>query len=1094
MTRNYRAFTLAISLLVLAAMPAVQAETYSWQKPHAKILPTGHIEWQPEPFVFQPGAVMRYIDFEGGNDNNDGTKASPWKHHPWDAKASGKAKAAHGPATYVFKGGVVYRGKMRATESGEPGNPIHFTSDPTWGDGPARIYGSVRITSGWKRCTPADAPGIPSPEKVWYNDLGEGFDRDSKDTRLSAIWRVDGREVKRIHIARAPNWTITNPDKPTSNWYLWETFVGAANRGWLADTKHWLGKPKDFFKGCTIWTEHRNLMGSVHRIPLQEYDPSKAAFKISSPGGALYRRGGRPDQPYQLGDRVHYYIENVRGLLDSPGEYFYDVDGPNPGRLYIRLDDDSSPNEATLEIAQIRSPIEIFDRNHIEVSNLSFSYNDDDDGLYGYPFYISASPMVRAVGNCNDIKVHHCTFHNVMNAVVAFPRPSGVGGPAQASERDIGKFANDVMDNIVITDNDVLNNDMMGAIWVEGCSERTLGQGYGVVKHVEVMRNRVVNSGFRPGKRPTASIPAICVILPETAEIAGNFVDRSWGNGIFTLGGKGSGTLNDVPLARILLHHNHAENTMLGCNDYGGIELFQGGPVYIYNNVSRNCIGTRTFTGSDLGYNLYLDGAFKVYSFNNILVGKVKPNDRNYYGHCGYFMVFGFLDHLFNNTIFHFEYGLNGSSGNRSCILGNAMVDCSHSFMGQNRPGDASMMGGGDTGEMGRIGIPTMVYGNNVFWGKPKTSRRNEGSFGFVGGTKTGGGGAKVYSGNTLEELSAALRQMKARVSSIGKHVARMPLVDPARDDFRPAPGSGTKDMGVKFFVPWGLSRMVGEWNFYQSPYNPEVVLGEHFYMTDEFYQRGMYYYIPRGDLTVSSCKPEDYVDGPLEDWIPGALRFDGKTRFAVQTHAEMTRDMTYPIQLVEGRLRGGGSTVYKGSRRKTLDMGVNNFLVEVYFRVDPSHTGGALAGKCDGRSGYELGIDEQGQLLLDLRSSSGNAKVTGPKVNDGKWRHVIAEVDRVAGSAVLYVDGEAAGSTKLTLPRTASLTNRADFLVGKSCDGAMFAGAIDFLRVSRGTLADAKTTIEELYEWEFNGPHLYDFTGRKPMGKRDAGAIEGTR
>ena len=35
------------------------------------------------------------------------------------------------------------------------------------------------------------------------------------------------------------------------------------------------------------------------------------------------------------------------------------------------------------------------------------------------------------------------------------------------------------------------------------------------------------------------------------------------------------------------------------------------------------------------------------------------------------------------------------------------------------------------------------------------------------------------------------------------------------------------------------------------------------------------------------------------------------------------------------------------------------------------------------------------------------------------------------------------------------------------------------------------KTTIEELYAWEFNGPFLRDFCGNQPVGKRDAGAIE---
>jgi hypothetical protein len=47
-------------------------------------------------------------------------------------------------------------------------------------------------------------------------------------------------------------------------------------------------------------------------------------------------------------------------------------------------------------------------------------------------------------------------------------------------------------------------------------------------------------------------------------------------------------------------------------------------------------------------------------------------------------------------------------------------------------------------------------------------------------------------------------------------------------------------------------------------------------------------------------------------------------------------------------------------------------------------------------------------------------------------------------------------------------------------------------MRISLGTLADADTTIEELYAWEFDGPFLCDFTGRKRSGPSgSAGAID---
>ncbi len=880
-----------LHLLVAAfglACVAVGAGRYSWQEQQATPTPKGDLEWAPHPFVFEQGDSPRYIDYESGDDGADGSRAHPWKHHPWDAAATGNSKACTGVHTYVFKRGVIYRGALTASESGKSGDPIRLTSDPSWGDGDACIYGSVRLHGGWKRCTAADAPGIPDPAKVWYNDVGDRF--IPAHIRVTAMWDVTGPHARRLHIARDPNWTITDPDDPTSNWYQWLQFKGVANKGTLYDAAHLKGRPADFFKGGWIWTQHRYLMGTVHRTDIRGYDPVAGSFEIDSPGPANY--GNSPDAATPVNRPVRYFIEGVRGVLDSPGEYFYDTTGPHPGRLYLRPEDGADPNSALLEVAAVGSPIRISDHSHISISGLTFRFNDVCRTIYPYPWWIlDASPMVRVIGNCSDITVKNCKFYDVRNAITAFPRANGTPEAAAVWASDIGPFHNDVMDGITIADNDVRNVDQSGAIWVKGYSGE---EPFGRIGHVDVLRNRVVNTGFRPGYRSADNIPAVCVVLAQTAEIAGNIVDTSWGNGIFTLGGKGSGSTNDAPLSRILIHHNLAENTMLGCNDYGGLEMFQGGPAYFYDNVSRNCVGTRTFTGSELGYSLYLDGGFKIYCFNNIIEGKIKPSDPAYYNNCGYFMVFGFLDQLFNNTIYHFKNGLNGSSGNRSCVLGNVVADCSRGFIVQNRPGDVSMEFGGDTGEMGRIGIATMAYGDNVFYGKPSGGRGGEGAFGVIGGTRGPGRPTENIQGSTLQELRAGLEKMQCRVSQIGWQADKMPLVDPAGGDYRPTPDSAALNRGVKFFVPWGLYGEVGEWNFTKSEHTPQVVLGENFYMQPELVSRDMYYYVPRNDLTVSQCTPDDYVSGPLEDWIPGALRFDGK-RTAVLTNADMTQGPGLP-------------------------------------------------------------------------------------------------------------------------------------------------------------------------------------------------------
>ena len=111
--------------------------------------------------------------------------------------------------------------------------------------------------------------------------------------------------------------------------------------------------------------------------------------------------------------------------------------------------------------------------------------------------------------------------------------------------------------------------------------------------------------------------------------------------------------------------------------------------------------------------------------------------------------------------------------------------------------------------------------------------------------------------------------------------------------------------------------------------------------------------------------------------------------------------------------------------------------------------------------------------------------------VNDGRWHHVIAEADRKTATFRICLDGREDASGP-GFGANVSLASDADLYVGGTPQGHNLDGAVDFLRIARGTLADAKTTIEELYEWEFHGPALYDFTGRKrPADGGEAGAID---
>src|SRR5207248_3272095 len=78
-------------------------DEWSWRQPHSEVLSNGDLKWKPQPFSFEKGDSLRYIDFDAGDDTQDGaSREKPWKHHPWDSAALGNAQACRGIHTYVF--------------------------------------------------------------------------------------------------------------------------------------------------------------------------------------------------------------------------------------------------------------------------------------------------------------------------------------------------------------------------------------------------------------------------------------------------------------------------------------------------------------------------------------------------------------------------------------------------------------------------------------------------------------------------------------------------------------------------------------------------------------------------------------------------------------------------------------------------------------------------------------------------------------------------------------------------------------------------------------------------------------------------------
>jgi hypothetical protein len=313
-----------------------------------------------------------------------------------------------------------------------------------------------------------------------------------------------------------------------------------------------------------------------------------------------------------------------------------------------------------------------------------------------------------------------------------------------------------------------------------------------------------------------------------------------------------------------------------------------------------------------------------------------------------------------------------------------------------------------------------------------------------------------------------------------------MPLRDPDKQDFRPVTGSAAIDNGVQCFVPWGLYRMVGEWNFYKNNTDPTVVQDEHFYAAPYYSQRGEYRNKPQFHLKGTGITAESYVKGPLEDWTEGALKLNGDGQYLSCSNDVLVQKNQYKVgrgNKVQTRT-ASGKDFYSPAVRDS------NFLIELYVKIEPGQTKGVLMRKMSD-AGFSLQLGNSGKLKMILKTGSPQSEaVSRTAVADGRWHHIIAECDRKAGKVNFYIDGKR-DSTGEGFFEGQTLYSDSDLYAGGTPQGDCIKATFDFARICLGTLADAKTTIEELYAWQFNGPFLRDFCGNKPVGKRDAGAVE---
>ena len=266
----------------------------------------------------------------------------------------------------------------------------------------------------------------------------------------------------------------------------------------------------------------------------------------------------------------------------------------------------------------------------------------------------------------------------------------------------------------------------------------------------------------------------------------------------------------------------------------------------------------------------------------------------------------------------------------------------------------------------------------------------------------------------------------------------------------------------VKVFVPWSLARTIGEWHFRRDNKDPSVVLDEHWWMTPDYDNRSTYKDRPRHDLIGTNIVAEDYVKGPLEDWVDGALRLDyGKSLSTELRIPESARELT-------------------------------GLVVEMYVKIiDDEQKPGPLV-KTDKFALYA----DHGCLRFQVGDKEVNMSYCR---ETSEWLHIFADYENIGGTfkVRIYLNGKQYNGL---FGGYSVNGNRGDTLVQLAPTQNLTLGGetefeIEFLRIALSSLEESQTTIEELYAWQFDGPHLRDFTGKAVSEKhalpRPAGALD---
>ena len=565
-----------------------------------------------------------WVDQKTGKDSNNGRNAGQ-ALRTIQAAAN---LARPGTIVHILPG--VYRESIVPASDGTAGAPVVFIAEA--GPGTVRLRGSAPASSlAWIPLA-SNSIGLPAgidPSRIYYVDLST-WGLEQPPRFILAMGKND-EVVSRLMPAREPDWRIDEEWKLNEFWWMAEGGSAPAGCDPITNEDHECDLPQRSFTQLTdrssdsdpVGMEPGNLttLGDLRGATLVAMDAQHALYVYRrtiidhdvATGRITVNEDCDNDGGPGLGWGSKYYVENHPGLLDQPGEWWFDE---KTSRLYLWVPGEDDPAQLNLEISLLDTGFDLTGRSYITIDGLVVEFFN----RRAYTIH-NENPNDKAFGNI----IRNSTLRYANSGVVLYQYMNDRTPPAHA------------INGFLLENSEVAYMDTVGVestFWWDGAPSPDRFR-YPGVSNAVFKDNSLHHLGYNSDSR---SAVGVRIFFPDKIKFTGNHVHHVANAGVhFHLSlinskKKYGFSPQEILLGDILIADNIIEKTCLLASDCGGLKISGSNrpdthvfrDVLVTGNVFRHIFGwsyvslLRQNNQFGDGNGFYLDYASGVHVYRNI--------------------------------------------------------------------------------------------------------------------------------------------------------------------------------------------------------------------------------------------------------------------------------------------------------------------------------------------------------------------------------------------------------------------------------------------------------------------------------------------